>query len=344
MRGSVLRLVGVAAILIVGAGFVGWRLLMAAPQASGVSGDAPVEFRVDSGERFAAVARRLEDRGLVVSATRFRILARLLRADRGIHAGTYSFARGMNPRRVLEDLIAGRVRLTQLTIPEGWRLEQIADAVAGEFGIAPEELLAAARNPERLAAARCPSQNLEGYLFPETYFFPDGVTADEIVSAMVRRFEEVWNALDHAPPAGLDRHGVVTLASIVEAEARVPEERPRIAAVYLNRLREGWKLEADPTVRYALGRFTGKLYYKHLEVDSPYNTYLVAGLPPGPIGSPGRASLLAVLEPQPASNEFYFVASGDGGHVFSRTKAEHDEARRAVKRREREQAALRGGD
>jgi UPF0755 protein len=340
---SVLVLAGFAAILIAGAGFVGWRLLTAAPAASGTA-DAAVEFRVDSGEKFGSVARRLEDRGLVVSATRFRILARLLRVDRGIRAGTYSFDRGTDPRRVLEDLVAGRVRLEQLTIPEGWRLEQIADAVEREFGIAPQELLAAARDPERLAAARCPSENLEGYLFPETYFFPDGVTAGEIVDAMVQRFEEVWEALDRAPPAGLDRHGVVTLASIVEAEARVPEERPRIAAVYLNRLREGWKLEADPTVRYALGRFNGKLYYKHLEVDSPYNTYQVTGLPPGPICSPGRASLLAVLEPQPSSNEFYFVASGDGRHVFSRTKAEHDEARRAVRRREREEAALRGGD
>jgi UPF0755 protein len=249
----------------------------------------------------------------------------------------------MDPRRVLENLVSGRVRLRSLTIPEGWRLEQIAVAVEREFGIAPQDFLAAAREPERLAAARCPARDLEGYLFPETYLFPDGVAATEIVSAMVQRFENVWDGLDRPLPAGLDRHGVVTLASIVEAEARLPEERPRIAAVYLNRLREGWKLEADPTVRYALGRFEGKLYYKHLDVDSPYNTYQVASLPPGPIGSPGRASLLAVLEPGPESNEFYFVAAGDGRHVFSRTKAEHDEARRAAKRREREQAALNAG-
>jgi UPF0755 protein len=308
----------------------GWHRLQAAPEIPDGGGE-PVEFRVSPGEGFASVSSRLADGGLVVSAARFETLARLLGADRDVQAGTYLFAPGTPPRDLLGDLVAGSVRLLRFTVPEGWRLDQIADEAEGALGIPRELFLAAASDPDRKEVLGSRAENLEGYLFPETYRLPDDVTAGELVDAMTGRFVAVWDSLKGDPPPELDRHDVVTLASIVEAETSRPDERPRIAAVYLNRLERGWKLQADPTVRYALGRFRGRLYYKHLRVDSPYNTYREAGLPPGPIAAPGRAALQAVLQPLSPCDDMYFVASGDGGHVFSRTKQDHDRAKQRAR-------------
>jgi UPF0755 protein len=315
-----LGMVGLAVIF--GSG-VAERWLREAPEATGET----VEFVVEAGEPFGRVAERLEADGLAVSARRLRILARLRdRADRQIHAGTYEVARGTPPDSLLVQLIEGRVRLVRFVVPEGFRLEQIAMLAESVLGIPATELVDAAADPQVRARLECPAPNLEGYLFPETYFFPDGIDAAGVVNTLTGRFTATWRDLRGRPPLDLDRHQAVTLASIVESETGVPSERSHVAAVYINRLREGWKLEADPTVRYGLGLFTGRLYYKHLDVDTPYNTYRVAGLPPGPIGSPGRDALQAVLEPLEPCDDFFFVASGDGGHVFSETKAAHDRA------------------
>jgi len=319
-----------------------WRALHEAPPASPES--VPVVFRVEPGEGFAAIARRLEEQGLAVSARRLRILARLTRSDRAIRSGTYLIPTGTAPDVLLDDLVAGRVRLHRLTVPEGWRIAQIARATEDALDIPAEKLLAAAADSTWRARIECPAETLEGYLFPDTYYFPDGVTADDVVDAMLHRFEEVWVSLPPERPEGLDRHGVVTLASIVEAETGLDEEKPHVAAVYLNRLKIGWKLQADPTVRYGLGYFTGRLYYKHLDIPSPYNTYANYGLPPGPIGAPGREALLAVLRPLDPCDDLFFVASGNGGHVFSRTREEHSLAKlaaRVARDRAREEAAAR---
>jgi len=319
--------------LVVAVAAVGWVQIHEAPPVP----EGPVtevEFRVDAGEDFGSVARRLDEAGLVVSAVRFEILARVAGADREIRSGTYAFSPGTPPRRILDDLVAGNERLVAFTVPEGWRLEQIAAEAESALGIPAADFVAAASDSGLRAELGCESATLEGYLFPETYRFPAGAGAQEVVRAMTDRFAREWGALDAAaPPLGLDRHGVVTLASIVEAETSVPGERPRVAAVYLNRLDRGMRLQADPTVRYALGRFRGRLYYKHLDVDSPYNTYQHAGLPPGAIAAPGREALRAVLEPLEPCDDLYFVASGDGGHVFSRTKAEHDRAKELARSR-----------
>ena len=335
MRNEGRWLAALAAIsigLIVVVAIVGWVRLHEAPRAP--EGPAePVAFRVEPGEGFAHVARRLEEEGLVVSAQRFEILARIVGLDRDIRSGTFLFTVGTPPRTILDDLVTGKVRLLGFTVPEGWRLDQIAAEAESTLGTPAAEFLAAASDSARRAELGCASTTLEGYLFPETYRFPDGVGAAEVVAAMTDRFVAEWEALEGDPPQELDRHGVVTLASIVEAETSVPEERPRVAAVYLNRLERGMRLQADPTVRYALGRFHGRLYYKHLDVESPYNTYSVYGLPPGAIAAPGRAALQAVLAPLEPCDDLYFVASGDGGHIFSRTKAEHDRAKRVARGR-----------
>ena len=316
-----------AGVLGVGAGlaFLGWRALHEAPPA-GAGGS--VDVRIESGEGLRTIAARLEESELVVSASRFRWLARLRGEDRGIHAGTYRFERGASPGTILDDLVTGRVRLERLTIPEGWRLDQIAAEAEKALGVPADSVRVVAASEEWRERLECPAATLEGYLYPETYFFPDGVTAEEVVRAMTDRFLEVWEEVDRDHASDLDRHQAVTLASIIEAETSVDSERTRIAAVYSNRLKEGWRLEADPTVRYALGKFTGRLYYKHLDVESPYNTYRNQGLPPGPIAAPGEASLRAALSPLEPCDDFYFVASRDGGHVFSKTKREHDRAKR----------------
>lgn len=309
--------------------FLGWRALHEAPPAGAHA--VPVVFRVEPGEGFAAIAHRLEERGLAVSARRLRILARLTRSDRAIRSGTYLIPTGTKPDVLLDDLVAGRVRVHRLTVPEGWRLTQIARETESVLGIRAEDVLDAAADSTLRARIGCPTETLEGYLFPDTYYFPDGIGAADVVDAMLQRFEQVWASLPPGLPEGMDRHGVVTLASIVEAETGLDHEKPRVAAVYRNRLRIGWKLQADPTVRYGLGYFTERLLYKHLDIETPYNTYANHGLPPGPIGAPGRAALLAVLEPLEPCDDLFFVASGTGGHVFSRTAEEHTLAKLAAR-------------
>jgi uncharacterized YceG family protein len=183
----------------------------------------------------------------------------------------------MHPYRLLDDLVNGNALLHRVTIREGWRLDQIAAAVQDSLAIPAPAFLAAARDSARRARVGAPGQDLEGYLFPDTYLFPDGSQPAAVVDAMLDHFEEVWHDLKGKKASKLDRHDVVTLASIVEAETPLPEEKPRVAAVYLNRLEQGWKLQADPTVRYGLGYWVEHLYYKQLEVDTPYNTYLHPG-------------------------------------------------------------------
>lgn len=349
--GIVFGFLGILAFVAVA---VGRKFLEAAPpagtKATGVGAElggeagpdsttASVRFQVESGESLQRVAYRLEAEGLIVSALRFRMLSRLLGEDRGIQVGTYAFLRGTPPRRILEDLKEGRVVLVKLTIPEGWRIGEIAGEAERVLGISRVDFLKAASAPERLQRLQVPSDTLEGYLFPETYLFPEGVAADEVVDEMLTRFESNWKRVAtgvDSVPLNLDRHQVVVLASIVEAETGVPEERSRIAAVYLNRLRIGWKLQADPTVRYALGKYEGDVLYKDLEVASPYNTYWTMGLPPGPIGAPGLASLQATLSPLTGCDDLYFVASGSGGHVFTKSLGDHERAKQAAKRKRAE--------
>jgi UPF0755 protein len=209
------------------------------------------------------------------------------------------------------------------------------------LGVPAAEFFREASTPERLARSGTRTSTIEGYLFPETYYFEDGTKAGAVVDAMLARFEEVWteeSAAVDSIPLDLERHEIVTLASIVEAETGLPSERARIAAVYLNRLAIGMKLQADPTVRYGIGKYDGDVLYRDLESASPYNTYRHGGLPPGPIGAPGRAALAATLRPLASSKDLFFVASADGGHVFSRTLADHDRAKAQAKRTRAERA------
>jgi UPF0755 protein len=302
------------------------------------AGTAPVsmEFEVAAGESASSILQRMSDAGIAREPLLLRAYLRYVGADRTIQAGHYVLSGGMTVRELAQQLqLASQPPIT-LTVPEGWRLEQIAAGLP-EAGapFSPEQFLEASRyaaySPTLLAELPDPA-NLEGFLFPDTYFLTSESQPFEIVAMMLGAFEERVDAnlRDAFAQQGLTLYQAVTLASIVEHEAVLPEERPLIASVFLNRLAQGMKLDADPTVQYALGRQADGTWWKSgltmedLQIDSPYNTYRYAGLPPSPIASPGLDSLRAVAFPE-SSEYLYFRAGcdGSGRHTFAVTFEEH---------------------
>lgn len=293
----------------------------------------PVRVLIPSGASFRTAADSLEKSGVIGSGRLFRIYAKLSSRDRSIKPGTYELRPGLSWRELLDDLTEGRALVVTVTIPEGWSLAEIVPQLARKLEVPVESVEAAVRDSALRAALQVPTPTLEGYLFPETYTFAPGSSARDAVTEMTREFQRRWRAEWSAQldSTGMTRHDAVTLASIVEKEARVADERPIIAGVYVNRLRAGMLLQADPTVQYALGEHVSRVLYKHLETDSPYNTYRYPGLPPGPIASPGTASLEAAIHPAEVPY-LYFVARPDGRHEFRATFPEHERAIAEVRR------------
>jgi UPF0755 protein len=301
--------------------------------ACGAPGDPPVRVVVPQGASFRTAADSLAKVGVIEAPALFRLYAKLRGGDRRIKAGTYLLRRGSSWNSVLTALREGKGLMFTVMIPEGFTLNQIVPLVARVLQVRPDSVIAAARDTTHLHRLGVPTPTLEGYLFPDTYMFLPGTSARVAVSAMVRRFEQVWRPewTARLDTLGMTQHQVVTLASIVEREAKRPDERPVIAGVYRNRLRSGMRLEADPTVQYARGIHTNRVLFKDLDVDSPYNTYKHAGLPPGPIASPGAASLYAALYPADVPYKF-FVAYPDGRHEFTVDFTQHTAARRKALR------------
>lgn len=285
---------------------------------------------VRPGETIDEIAADLVGIGLLKSPFAFSILARLTRTDRQLKAGQYTFHKGDSVLSILTVFVRGMSGQNLITIPEGQTARDIARLLEVRLGTDPEDFLAAVADSGLVAEAGAPAgATLEGYLFPETYAFLPTTPPTTIVRTMALKARHVLEAeLARGGPIAVELtpHEILTLASIVEAEAMRSSERPRIAAVYLNRLRRRMLLQADPTVQYALGGHRARIYYSDLRVQSPYNTYLNHGLPPGPIGNPGRSSIEAVLNPTPGSRELFFVAKGDGTHIFSETGEQHMEA------------------
>lgn len=279
------------------------------------------------GSTFAAVTDTLVARGIVTNRTWFKLLARVRGLDRSVQAGSYDFHPGETAWRVLNTLRSGRTPAVRFTVPEGLSVYEMAALAKERLGIPPESVLVAARDSISSREV-LESPSAEGFLFPETYQVPVNSSARELVRIMTREFVAAWKSeWDYRAQAmGMSRREALTLASIVEGEARVDSERAVIAGVYVNRLRIGMPLQADPTVQYAIevktGRSKTRLFEKDYEIQSPYNTYLHAGLPPGPINSPGLRSIEAALHPAQVPY-LYFVAAADGHHTFSRTYAEH---------------------
>ncbi len=312
-----------------------------ASESGGDSAGGPAEailrtraFRVRPREGFGTIAGRLRREGWIRHAWPVRMEAKRRRWDRTVAPGWYAWKPGESVRDFIRRLGRGQIEETKLTIPEGWRLGRILSTVADSAWVSLDSIRAAGADSAWLAGEEVPGPGLEGYLFPDTYLIPKGQSPRRILTELLHRGITLWRDSLEAPAKalGLGRRQLWTLASLVEAEAESPEERPRIAAVFWNRLRSGMKLECDPTVLYALERPPGRVFYKDLEIDSPYNTYREIGLPPGPICSPGRASLWAAVHPEPGCQSLFFVARGDGHHVFSRSLEEHDRARLALRR------------
>jgi UPF0755 protein len=287
---------------------------------------------IPRGATFAEAADSLSKANLVGWRKMFRVYARLTGGDRNIKPGTYLLRHGTPWKDIVGALHGGHGLVNTITIPEGYTISQIAPLLAKTLKVPVESVQAAVRDTSLLARLDLPNPTLEGYLFPDTYAFPLGTTASQAVHEMVYDFERRWKPDWDAKASALkiNRNDLVTMASIVEKEARVPEERPVIAAVYYNRLKKGMLLQADPTVQYALGHHVGRVLYKDLTVKSPYNTYVNKGLPPGPVAAPGVASLAAAANPANVPY-LYFVASPDGHHEFRMTLQEHTSAIREVR-------------
>ncbi len=280
------------------------------------------------GTSAAGIRRVLVDAGIIRDEVTFGAALWWTGRVRALQAGEYRFDRPLAAVDVVERLARGDVYTRRLTFPEGLTIPEMAAIYESrEFGAAAR-FIEAATNPSLIRAVDPQAVDLEGYLFPETYTLPRAFPASRLVAMMVDRFLETytdqWRRA--AEEQGLTVHQVVTLASLVEKETGMPEERPMVAAVYRNRLKIGMRLQADPTVVYALrqaGRYTGNIRRDDLALDSPYNTYRYAGLPPGPIAAPGAASLEAVLMSADVSY-LYFVSRNNGSHAFARTLAEHN--------------------
>jgi UPF0755 protein len=306
-------------------------ILLAACGGGGPSGP-PIRFTVPAGSGLSVVADTLEARQIVKSAGRFKLYARSKRAAARIQPGVYEMRRGTEWAEILRKLTTGDVVKTRVVIPEGWTVMQVAPRLAKAAGVSADSALNLLSSEDAAKRRKVPGPTLEGYLYPATYVFPLGTSVDRMVDAMVGRYRRVWTPAMRARAQALqmDERQVVTLASIVEREAKVWGERPTIAAVYHNRLRVGMRLQADPTVQYALGGNRARLLYRDIDAvkDNRYNTYTHAGLPPGPIASPSAGAIQATLNPAPV-DFVYFVARPNGTHVFTRTLAEHNAAKRA---------------
>jgi UPF0755 protein len=283
-----------------------------------------VAFRVERGQGVRNVANRLEAAGVIQDADAFVLLARVRGADAAVKAGEYEVSPGWSASDVLDHLVAGRVKTYATVLPEGIRATEIADRLA-EAGLADRDaFLQVVGDAEFAHSLGIPADSLEGYLYPETYELPKDLSARDLARILVGQFDAAWKQIEpQAQGLALSKHEIVTLASIVEKETAVPSERPLIAAVFLNRLKRGMRLETDPTVIYGIANFDGNLRRRDLRDESnSYNTYQIPGLPPGPIASPGIDALRAVVSP--AETEYlYFVSKNDGTHQFSKTYREH---------------------
>lgn len=312
-------------VLIIVAGSLAvsaWRLLV-----TPVTPPAAVSLDVTPGSSLQRVARNLEEQGVISQALLLRLLAKWHEQEQQIQAGRYTFVAPATAEEVLQRLVRGDVDRVSLTIPEGFNQQQIIERI-GEAGHGEvEKLWQLARDPGFIASLGVAANSLEGYLFPETYRFVPGTSEAALLRMMVEQLQRTLGPekRDAARRLGLSLHEHVTLASLIEKETGVVAEMPLISSVFHNRLAINMRLQTDPTVIYGVEDYFGTITRRHLNTPTPYNTYIIYGLPPGPIASPGRAALYAAVFPED-SDYYYFVSRGDGSHHFSRTLREHNNA------------------
>ena len=289
----------------------------------------PEQFvEIPRGAGSVAIARQLADAGVIRDVHSFRLALWLSGKGRHLQAGEYRFDHALSAREVADKIARGEIYVRPITFPEGLTIKQMA-ALYESKGFGPaQDFVNAAKNASLIAAVDPDAKDLEGYLFPDTYNLKRKEAAGQLVPKMVTAFMKALTPelLEKADQRGLTLRQLVTLASIVEKETGNKDERPLVAAVYANRLKIGMLLQCDPTVIYALdraGKYDGNLTRANLQYDSPYNTYRYSGLPPGPIASPGRASIEAAANPAPV-DYLYFVSKNDGTHAFANTLDEHN--------------------
>jgi UPF0755 protein len=299
---------------------------------------APVPFTVEVGENAATVAAQLAEQQLITDQDVFRLFLRYNQLDASLEAGDYELRRNMNMREIAQALQKANFEEVVITIPEGWRAEQVAEHLTQQNIMDGSLFLATVRQgtgvDHPLLADRPAGASYEGYLFPDTYRLPIKATPEDLIGRMVENMASKIppNALDLAAGRGYSFYEILTIASIVEREAVIPDERPSIASVYLNRLAEGMYLQADPTVQYAMGYQTDSGQWwktpvtleEYSQVNSPYNTYMNPGLPPGPIASPGASSINATLQPAETTYLFFMGCGGEGAHLFAVDFATHE--------------------
>jgi UPF0755 protein len=317
-----------AVVLLVAAGAAGWVMYQRVHEPFKGYGGAEQLVEIPSGAGTRAIGDRLIAAGVVRDPLTFRAALWLSGNARRLQAGEYAFDRPMSAQEVVGKIARGEVDLVNVTFREGLTIQEMAAVFEAQGFGAAASFVAAAKDPSAIRELDPAAEDLEGYLFPDTYALPRRADGARVVRVMVERFREVLTPQlrTAAQARGLSVRQLVTLASIVEKETGKGDERPTVAAVYANRLRIGMGLQCDPTVIYALqraGRYTGNLRRDDLMFDSPYNTYRYAGLPPGPIASPGRGSLEAAAAPADV-DYLYFVSRNDGSHEFARTLSEHN--------------------
>ena len=286
-----------------------------------------VDIRVEQGEPFAAVVRKLRAHHVIVNERLFSLWARISGAEKKIHWGLYRFTPSLPPREVLDHMVLGKGVFYSVTIPEGLTVQEIADLLAKMQIADREKFLAQAANPELLEMLGLQDKGIEGYLFPNTYHFTPLTSERDIILTMTEQFRKVSEPIltSYQATVPLTVHEIVTLASIIEKETGIEAERPLVSAVFYNRMKLRMPLQSDPTVIYGLKEYNGNLTRKDLKDTSPYNTYRIPALPPGPICNPGLSSLKAAVQPAPVPY-LYFVSKNDGTHLFSENLEAHNEA------------------
>lgn len=283
---------------------------------------SPYPFVVYPGESVRSVAKNLKREGLIRSELFFTSLVRMHRATGKLKAGEYSLDTSWRTTMIIDTLLKGIVKTCRFTVPEGLTMKQIAELLDSEGIVKAEDFLKACSDQEILKKYKIPFSNAEGFLFPETYTVAKGVSAAQIAGIMIEKFYEELDAVSFKGYTEDELKKAVIIASLVEREAKIDDERPIIAAVFYNRLKKNKRLESCATVQYILGKTKETLLYSDLKVNSPYNTYLHSGLPPGPIANPGRKSIEAAVRPADV-DYLFFVSKGDGRHHFSKTYTEH---------------------
>jgi len=283
-------------------------------------------FIVHEGESLRMIASRLKKDNLIKNSN-FFLASGMLKTGYNYKSGKYRVKSGMTTSDIINIIFSGRVLSEKITIPEGYNIYEIAEKLDDSGITSKKEFLKYCGDRQFLKQIGINSISAEGYLFPDTYVFNEGMNAGEVIKVMHRRFSNIIQSigLKEIKKSGLSFEDVIKLASLIEEEAAVSPERKYISSVFHNRLKKNMRFDCDPTVRYAVKRFTGKIYFSHLKTDSPYNTYLYKGFPPTPISSPGRESIIAAVHPA-ESSFLYFVARNDRSHYFSSSLKEHNSA------------------